>query len=42
MVGYLAGYGALEGFSLIAVMREDFNPGVIRIVWGHVNVLTHP
>lgn len=23
-------------------MREDFNPGVIRLIWGSFNVLTHP
>lgn len=41
MVGYLAIYGIDEGFSSIAVLREDFDPGVIRIVWGHFNVLSH-
>jgi hypothetical protein len=41
LVGYLALYGINEGFSLIAVMREDFNPGDIRIEWGHFNVLSH-
>lgn len=35
-------YGIGEGFSLIAVMREDFNPGVVRLVRGHFNVLSQP
>lgn len=42
MDGYLVIYGTEGGFSLIAVMREDFNPGVIGIVWGHFSVLSHP